>query len=44
MAEERQDYIDRIEAIRQEKLAMLRAEGVPEKYLQDLANKKFVIH
>lgn len=43
MLEERQDYIERIEAIRQEKLAMLRAEGVPEKYLQDLANKKFVI-
>ena len=43
LAEERQDYMERIEQIRQEKLAMLRAEGVPEKYLTDLANRRFVI-
>ena len=43
LLEERQDYQERIEQIRQEKLAMLRAEGVPEKYLTDLANRRFVI-
>ncbi|KAK8891772.1 Cilia- and flagella-associated protein 45 [Tritrichomonas musculus] len=38
-----QDYIDRIERIRQMKLEQLASEGVPEKYLADLRRKRFVI-
>ena len=42
-AEIQQDYIDRIERIRQMKIEKLRSEGVPEKYIADLRNRVFVI-
>ena len=38
-----QDYRDRLERIRQMKLDQLRSEGVPEKYLADLKNMRFVV-
>ena len=41
--EQQQDYIDRLEQIRQLKIDQLRSEGVPEKYIQNLINKKFKI-
>ncbi|OHS95857.1 hypothetical protein TRFO_10258 [Tritrichomonas foetus] len=37
------DYMDRLERIRQMKLDQLRSEGIPEKYLADLQNKRFVL-
>lgn len=43
MQEQQQDYIDRLERIRQMKLNQLREEGVPEKYLADLQNMQFVV-
>lgn len=41
--ESNQDYMDRLERIRQRKIAQLQAEGVPEKYIADLRNKRIVI-
>ncbi|OHT17493.1 Coiled-coil domain-containing protein 19, mitochondrial [Tritrichomonas foetus] len=38
-----QDYMDRIERIRQMKLDQLASEGVPEKYLYDLRRRRFVL-
>jgi hypothetical protein len=38
-----QDYLDRLERIRQMKLETLASEGVPERYLTDLRNKRFVL-
>jgi hypothetical protein len=41
MEELKNDYIMKLERIRQMKLETLRAEGVPEKYLVDLIRRKF---
>ena len=43
LEEQQQDYIDRLERIRQMKLNQLREEGVPEKYLADLTNMRLVV-
>jgi hypothetical protein len=43
MHEQNQDYLDKLERIRQMKLAKLRQEGVPEKYLVDLQKMTFVL-
>jgi hypothetical protein len=37
------DYLLKLERIRQAKLQQLEAEGVPERYLTDLRNKRFVL-
>jgi hypothetical protein len=37
------DYLQKLERIREAKLAQLAAEGVPEKYLADLRNRRFVL-
>jgi len=44
LKETQEDYLFRLEMIRQEKIAMLESEGVPEKYLIDLKRKSFAIH
>jgi hypothetical protein len=41
MEEVKEDYLMRIERIRQMKLETLRSEGVPEKYLVDLIRMRF---
>jgi hypothetical protein len=38
------DYIEKLERIRQMKLEMLRSEGVPDKYLADLQRMRFVLN
>ena len=43
LEEANQDYLDRLERIRQMKLDQLREEGIPEKYLGDLQNMRFVL-
>jgi hypothetical protein len=43
MQEMNEDYLDRLERIRQKKLALLREEGVPEKYLGDLRSRRFLL-
>ena len=41
--EEKDDYMAKLERIRQMKIDQLRREGVPEKYIQPLINQKIVI-
>lgn len=41
--EEKDDYMARLERIRQMKIDQLRREGVPEKYIQGLMNQKITI-
>ncbi|KAK8897120.1 Cilia- and flagella-associated protein 45 [Tritrichomonas musculus] len=41
--EEKDDYMAKLERIRQMKIDQLRREGVPEKYIQPLMNQKIVI-
>jgi hypothetical protein len=43
MDEVRNDYLARLERIRQKKLDVLREEGVPEQYLVDLKARRFLI-
>ena len=43
LEEQNQDYLDRLERIRQMKLDQLRSEGIPEKYLGDLQNMRFTL-
>jgi hypothetical protein len=38
-----QDYLEKLERIRQAKVEQLASEGVPDKYLADLRNKRFVL-
>jgi hypothetical protein len=43
LEEQNQDYLDKLERIRQMKLAKLREEGVPNKYLVDLQKMRLVL-
>jgi len=43
LQEKNQDYLDRLERVRQMKLEQLRSEGVPDKYLGDLRRMRFVL-
>lgn len=38
-----EDYLERLERIRQAKVEQLKAEGVPEKYLADLRGRRFLV-
>jgi hypothetical protein len=43
LEETNNDYLEKLERIRQMKLNMLRSEGVPDKYLADLQRMRFVL-